>query len=88
MDGTAAKEGRWWTEGACRLDQLGDEKFLVNNAFGVADIAGGLVLGYLRVRFPYRETYPHLARYSKELEERQNFKNIMPRPQNISDKVV
>ena len=72
-------------------DWIGDNKFFVNDAFGLADIAGGSVLGYLKVRFPehpWRETYPHLARYSEELEERQSFKNTMPQPQNISDKVV
>ena len=72
-------------------DWIGDKKFFVNNAFGLADIAGGSVLGYLRVRFPehpWRETYPHLARYSEELEERQSFKDTTPRPQNISDKIV
>lgn len=72
-------------------DWIGDKEFFVNNAFGLADVAEGSVLGYLKVRFPehpWREAYPHLARYSEELEERQSFKNTMPGPQNISDKVV
>ena len=72
-------------------DWIGDKKFFVNNDFGLADIAAGSVLGYLKVRFPdhpWRETYPHLARYSDDLEERQSFKDTMPRPQKISDKIV
>ena len=72
-------------------DWIGDKKFFVNNDFGLADIAAGSVLGYLKVRFPdhpWREAYPHLARYSDDLEERQSFKETMPRPQKISDKIV
>ncbi|KAF6226182.1 hypothetical protein HO133_009048 [Letharia lupina] len=70
---------------------IGDKKFFVNDTFGLADIAAGSVLGYLKVRFPehsWRETYPHLARYSEDLEERQSFKDTVPRPQTISDKIV
>lgn len=72
-------------------DWISDKKFFVNDTFGLADIAGGSVLGYLRVRFPehpWRETYPHLARYSGYLEERQSFKDTMPRPQDIRDRIV
>ncbi|KAL9066601.1 MAG: hypothetical protein Q9161_007431 [Pseudevernia consocians] len=70
---------------------IGDRKFFVNDAFGLADIAAGSVLGYLKARFPehsWRETYPCLARYSEDLEERQSFKNTVPRPQQINDKIV
>ena len=72
-------------------DWIGHEKFFVNNTFGLADIAAGSVLGYLKVRFPehpWRESYPHLARYSEDLEERQSFKWTQPMPQKISDKIV
>ena len=71
---------------------IGDEKkYFVNDAFGLADIAAGAVLGYLKVRFPehpWRERFPHLARYSDDLEKRQSFKDTVPAPQKISDKVV
>lgn len=70
---------------------IGDKKFFVNDVFGLADIAAGSVLGYLKVRFPehpWRETYPYLARYSEDLEERQSFESTQPRPQKISDKIV
>ena len=70
---------------------IGDGEFFVNGTFGLADIAAGAVLGYLRVRFPehpWREIYPCLAKYSKDLEGRQSFKVTMPMPQRISDKIV
>ena len=52
-------------------DWIGEKRFFVDNAFGfgLAAIAAGSVLGYLKVRFPehpWRETYPHLARYSED----------------------
>ncbi len=70
---------------------IGDKNFFINDTFGLADIAVGSVLGYLKVRFPehpWKETYLHLARYSGDLEERQSFKDTMPSPQKIGDKVV
>lgn len=72
-------------------DWIGSKEFFVNGKFGLADIAAGSVLGYLKVGFPehpWRETYPHLARYSENVEKRQSFKDTMPRPQKISDKIV
>lgn len=72
-------------------DWIGDKRFFVNDAFGLADVAAGAALGYLRVRFPehpWRETYHCLARYSDYLEERQSFKDTVPSPQTISDKIV
>lgn len=69
-----------------------DEKqYFVNDAFGLADIAAGAALGYLKVRFPehpWRERFPHLARYSHDLEKRQSFKDTVPTPQKIRDKIV
>ena len=72
-------------------DWIGDRNFFVNDSFGLGDIAAGSVLGYLKVRFPehpWRETYPQLARYSENLEERQSFKDTTPKPQKINDKIV
>ena len=72
-------------------DWIDNKRYFVNNTFGLADVAAGSVLGYLKVRFsehPWRETYPHLARYSEGLEERQSFKDSIPRPQTIIERVV
>lgn len=68
-----------------------DKQYLVEESFGLADIAAGSVLGYLKVRVPdhpWREIHPHLARYSDDLEKRQSFKHTLPIPQQISDKGV
>ena len=87
-----ARQGRKVDGGLKALAEwIGDKNFFVNDTFGLADIAVGSVLGYLKVRFPehpWKETYLHLARYSRNLEERQSFKDTMPSPQKISDKVV
>ena len=34
------------------LLETGDQEFLVNNTFSIADIAAGSCLGYMKVRFP------------------------------------
>ncbi|KAI1620605.1 glutathione S-transferase domain-containing protein [Exophiala viscosa] len=69
----------------------GDKEFLLDDKFTMADVAAGCVLGYLRVRFaehPWQETYPNLKRYSDGLEARKSFKDTVPTPQDISDKIV
>lgn len=69
-----------------------EDFFLINGGrFTFADIAAGCVLGYLRVRFaehPWQEEYPHLKRYSDRLEARESFKDTVPTPQTISDRIV
>lgn len=65
--------------------------FLVDDRFTLADIAAGCVLGYLRVRYaehPWQDTYPDLKRYSDRLEARKSFKDTVPVPQTIGDKIV
>jgi glutathione S-transferase len=60
-----------------------DEQFLIDESFGFADIAAGSCLGYVKVRFaehPWRKMYPHLDRYSERLEERQSFRETVPKP--------
>lgn len=66
-------------------------KYLVGDSFGLADLAVGAALGYMRIRFPdhpWRETYPLLDKYGEWLEERQSFKNTTAVPQKINDKIV
>ena len=71
---------------------IGDDKeYFVNGTFGLADIAVGSVLGYLKIRFPehsWQGMHPSLAAYSERLERRQSFKDTIPTPQNISDRIV
>ena len=68
-----------------------DKEFLVDGRFTLADVAAGSVLGYLKVRFqehPWQEEYPNLKRYSDTLETRKSFRETVPAPQAISDKIV
>lgn len=70
---------------------LSDRPWAVGDGFGLGDIAIGTALGYLSVRFaelPWRADYPHLAAHSDKLEARASFRNSVPYPQTISDKVV
>ena len=81
MDGGLKKLAEW----------VGDLDFLVDGQFTLADIAAGCVLGYLRVRFaehPWQKLYPNLKRYSDQLEARASFKDTVPVPQNIRDRIV
>lgn len=67
------------------------KQFLVDGTFGLADVAVGSCLGYIKVRFaehPWRKMYPFLDRYSERLEERQSFRDTVPKPQNFSEKIV
>ena len=59
---------------------VGDNEFIVDNTFGLADIAAGAVLGYLKVRFQdydWQGQYPNLKRYSDGLEARQSFRTTV-----------
>ena len=70
---------------------VGEGPFLVDDIFGLADIAAGTVCRYLDVRFaehPWRTRHPALARYADALERRPSFAATVPVPQVISDKVV
>jgi glutathione S-transferase len=68
-----------------------DREYVIGDRFGLADIVIGTVLGYLSVRFaelPWRQRHPNLAALSDRLEQRESFRNSVPYPQTISDKVV
>lgn len=72
-------------------DWVGDKDFVIGGKFTLGDIAAGSVLGYMKVRFSaidWQKQYPNLKRYLDKLEERESFKNSVPYPQNISDKIV
>lgn len=62
-------------------DQLGSNKWCVNNTFSLADIAVGCVLGYLELRYQslgWPEQYPNLARLYAALMKRASFKDTAP----------
>lgn len=80
-------------DGALRYlsETIGAKKFCHANTFSLADIAVGTLLRYLSVRWaakPWREQYPNLAAYSDRLELRPSFKNTVPVPQVIRDRVA
>lgn len=72
-------------------EAVGIKEFCHANTFSLADIAVGTLLRYLTVRWvakPWREQYPNLAAYSDRLELRPSFKNTVPVPQVIRDRVA
>lgn len=65
-------------------DELGKNKWCVNNTFSLADIALGCVLGYLELRYQqlgWREQYPNLARHYADMSKRPSFKQTAPAAQ-------
>jgi glutathione S-transferase len=70
---------------------VGKKDFIIGDELSLADVAAGSVLGYMKVRFPtqdWQTEYPELKRYSDGLEERKSFKETVPVPQTIDDKIV
>lgn len=70
---------------------VGSRTWSVGDRFSLGDIAVGTALGYLSVRyqeFAWRSLHPDLAGFSARIEQRQSFKDTVPYPQKITDKVV
>lgn len=70
---------------------VGEKDFIVDEKFGLADIAAGSVLGYMKVRFTendWQKRYPNLQRYVDNLEKRKSFINSVPYAQTITDRIV
>ena len=88
----AARQRRKVDGGMRALSEwVGDKQYIIDDRFGLADVAAGSVLGYMRVRFqdhPWQTEYPNLKRYCDGLESRESFKSTVPYPQKISDKIV
>lgn len=63
-------------------DDLGKNKWCVNNTFSLADIAVGCMLGYVNLRFSdvvdLTAEYPNLDRLNAALLKRQSFKDSQP----------
>ncbi|KAE9989693.1 hypothetical protein EG327_002374 [Venturia inaequalis] len=70
---------------------VGEKRYIIDDEFGLADVAAGAVLGYLKVRYQELDLgkkWPGLKKYSDGLEGRESFKGSVPSPQVISDKIV
>lgn len=70
---------------------LGEREWAVGEGFTLGDIAIGAAVGYLSVRFPeiaLRELHPNLAAHGDRMLQRPSFRDTVPYPQKISDKVV
>jgi len=63
-------------------NELGQNKWCVDDTFSLADIAVGCMLGYVSLRFDsvvnLAKDYPNLSRLNKSLLNRQSFKDSMP----------
>lgn len=67
---------------AAMASGLGDNAWVCDNKYTLADIALGCALGYLDFRFAqlgWRAQYPNLARHADKLFARQPFIDTMPR---------
>jgi len=65
----------------CLANELGDKPWCNGNAYGLADIATGVCLGYLAFRFPkidWRKQYPALDKLYEKLMQRQSFIDTVP----------
>lgn len=68
-----------------------DRDYCHGDAFTMADVATGTLLGYLDVRWPqidWKTQYPNLAAYLRRMDARPSFASTRPEPQVISDRVV
>lgn len=82
-EGFIARQMEKVTRGLSALNNdLGHNKWCVDDTFSLADIAVGCMLGYINLRFgtiiSLNEDYPNLARLQSVLNKRQSFIDSMP----------
>ncbi len=68
--------------------ELGRGTWFVGDAYGLADVAAGCMLGYLDLRLPeldWRATAPGLAAFAKRVFERPAFRQTTPSAQPIDE---
>lgn len=62
-------------------EELSDRHWCFGESYSLADVAVGVLLGYLDLRFPeidWRGTYPHLEKHSEKLFKRPSFRDSAP----------
>lgn len=82
-EGFIARQMEKVTRGLTALNNdLGHNKWCVDDTFSLADIAVGCMLGYVNLRFGsiinLNDDYPNLARLQSVLNKRQSFIDSMP----------
>lgn len=86
------RQARKVAGGLAEIDRLvASDRHAWGEAFGMADISVGCLLGYLTLRWPdhdWRKSYPRLARLSDHLEQRPSFIATRPSPQAIVGRVA
>ena len=79
-----ARQERKIADGLAELaGDLGDKTWCNGEAYSLADIATGCVLGYLDLRQPqvdWRDAYPNLARFYERIGKRPSFADTAPPP--------
>lgn len=86
VDGGLRALAEWVVDGEGKV-----REFIIGNRLSIADLAVASVCGWLRLRFSeygLEGKLPKLAQYCDRLEERKSFKDTVPSPQTIKDKVV
>ncbi len=62
-------------------EELSERNWCFGDNYSLADVAVGVMLGYLDLRFPeidWRGTYPNLEKYSDKLFKRASFRDSAP----------
>jgi len=83
-DDWIARQERKIADGLAELSgDLGDKTWCSGEAYSLADIATGCVLGYLDLRQPqldWRDAYPNLGKFFERISKRPSFADTAPPP--------
>jgi len=83
-DDWIARQERKIADGLAELaGDLGDKTWCNGEAYSLADIATGCVLGYLDLRQPqldWRDAYPNLGKFFERISKRPSFADTAPPP--------
>ena len=82
---------KWLNDRVQRSEADGRRRYLIDEDFGLADIAAGAVLGYVDVRakdVAWKSEYPALKTYFEGLMDRPSFQDTVPYASSFKDRVV